>query len=395
MITHLLPRRDCLIAPAGLAGSTLYAAETDGGNGTTDTIPLAPPDNQPEDLPIEEAPQKPLGWAIVGLGTLALGEILPAFAECRIAKPVALVSGHPEKARRAAEAYGIEEDAIYNYENFDEIAKDPRIDVVYIVLPNSMHAEFTIRALRAGKHVLCEKPMAVTVEEGIAMANAADESNRKLGIAYRLHFEPMNQQVMEWCRQKKFGEIKTFSSSNCMEVEAPNIRLSKSLGGGPLGDLGVYSINAARYCLNEEPIEVTAFANQPENDPRFDEVPESVGFILRYPSGALAVCDCSFGSSPSRRYRIHCSDGYIEMNPAFSYHSLELISGTSQGDQEEITHYVLDQVNHFAKEMDGFCLAILGEVENRVPAELGIADMRIIAAIEEALHTRAPVRIES
>jgi predicted dehydrogenase len=394
MITQSPPSRECP-SPNALVGSPLYAAATDLGNGSAETTTIAPPDNQPEDLPIEDAPGKTLGWAIVGLGTVALGEILPAFAECRIARPVALVSGHQEKAMRTASAYGIDEDAIYDYENFDRIAEDPRIDVVYIALPNSLHASFTIRALRAGKHVLCEKPMAVSVEEGMAMARAADEAGKMLGIAYRLHFEPMNQQVMEWCQEKRFGEVQSFNSSHCQEVSAPNIRLSKALGGGPVGDLGIYSINAARYCLNEEPVEVTAFANQPENDPRFDEVPESVAFILRYPSGALAVCDCSFGTSPSRRYRVHCSEGYIEMNPAFSYHSLELITATTRNDHEEITHLVLDQVNHFSEELDGFSQAVLGKAENLIPAALGIADLRIIAAIEESLRTRAPARIEA
>lgn len=394
IMPHPFSLRERLRIPTALAGSSLYAEADDAGNGATESLQLAPPDHQPEDLPIGDAPEKPVGWAVVGLGTLALGEIMPAFAECRIARPVALVSGHPEKAMKTAALYGMDEDAIYNYQNFDQIAEDPRIDVVYIALPNSMHAEFTIRALKAGKHVLCEKPMAVRVEEGLAMERAAQEAGKELGIAYRLHFEPMNRQVMEWCGEKRFGDIKSFNSSNCQDVQAPNIRLSKALGGGPLGDLGIYSINAARYCLNEEPVEVTAFANQPEADPRFDEVPESVAFILRYPSGALAVCDCSFGTSPSRRYRVHCSEGYIEMNPAFSYHSLELITGTSRHGQEEITHLVLDQVNHFAEEMDGFSMTVLGREENLIPAAMGIADLRIIAAIEESLHARTPVRIE-
>jgi predicted dehydrogenase len=384
------------ITHTAFAGSSPPQSQSEeSDDGPSESIPLAPPDQQPENLKIVEPVENQVGWAVVGLGTLAVGEIMPAFAECRFAKPVALVSGHPDKAAKVAEAYHIDQDAIYHYGNFDEIANDPRIDVVYIVLPNSMHAEYTIRALQAGKHVLCEKPMAVSVEEGLAMEQAANDAGRKLAIAYRLHYEPMNQLVMQWCREEKFGRVKTFSSSNCQNVSAPNIRLSKDLGGGPLGDLGVYSINAARYCLDEEPVEVTAFAHQPEYDPRFEEVPASVGYILRYPSGAIAVCDCSLNASPSRRYRVHCSEGYIEMNPAFSYTGLELLTGHPVDQQEQVNHYIMDQVNHFAEEMDGFSRAILGKEEVLTPASMGIADLRIIEAIEHALHTRTAVRIES
>lgn len=376
-----------------LPGPTTY--ETDATSAeTAERVPLAPPDKQPENLKIEEEPKQQTGWAIVGLGELALGEILPAFKDCHFAKPVALVSGHQEKARKVAKLYHIEEDSIYNYENFGEIAADADIHIVYIALPNSMHAEFAIRALQAGKHVFCEKPMAVSVEEGIAMQNAADEANRMLGIAYRLHYEPMNRLVMKWCKQKKFGPVKVFNSSNCQNVTAPNIRLSRELGGGPVGDVGIYSINAARYVIGEEPVEVTAFANQPEDDPRFEEVPESVSFILRYPSGALAVCDCSFGTMESRRYRVECSEGHIEMDPAFSYRGLKLTTAEKSDGRSEKSDLGLDEINQFAAEMDAFSKSVLQGSTIRTSGAMGIADLQIIAAIDEAIKTRTSVHVD-
>ncbi|MEO5913399.1 MAG: Gfo/Idh/MocA family oxidoreductase [Luteolibacter sp.] len=358
---------------------------------------LAPPDEQPQVLKIEEAPARQLGFAIVGLGKLALEEVMPAFGECKLAKPVALVSGHREKAVKVAHAHHIPESSIYNYENFDRIADDPSIDVVYIILPNSMHAEFTIRALKAGKHVLCEKPMAVSVEEGQSMARAGREAGKKLGIAYRLHYEPLNMQVMKWCREKKFGKIKSFVSSNCQIVEAPNIRLSRELGGGPVSDTGIYSINAARYCIGEEPIAVTAVACFPDDDPRFREVPESVSFILTYPSGVIATCDTSFGTIEGRRYRVQCDNGYIEMDPSFSYRGLKLkTKALLEGDESsEVSEINLRQKNHFAEQMDGFCKAIINDTEVVTPASMGIADLRIIAAIRESYESGKPVKIDS
>ncbi|RYD29961.1 MAG: Gfo/Idh/MocA family oxidoreductase [Verrucomicrobiaceae bacterium] len=357
-------------------------------------VALAPPDEQPENLKVEEAPARTLGWAIVGLGELALEEIMPAFASCRLSKPVALVSGHPDKAAKIAKAHDIAPDAIYNYDNFDNIAGDKRIDVVYIVLPNSMHAEFTIRALKAGKHVLCEKPMAVSVAEGESMRDAATATRLKLSIAYRLHHEPLNRQVMEWCKERKFGKIRSINSSNCQNVKAPNIRLSSKLGGGPVGDVGVYSINAARYITGEEPYEVMATAFQPDDDPRFREVPETVAFLLRYPSGIIATCDCSFGTTESRRYRVLCERGFLEMDPAFSYRGLKLRTKEDLAEESSGLEEVnLRQVDHFAAEMDAFSKAVIEDGEVITPASMGIADLKIIAAIHESVKTGAVVKI--
>jgi predicted dehydrogenase len=238
--------------------------------------------------------------------------------------------------------------------------------------------------------------MAVTEEECTQMIDAANTANRLLGVAYRLHSEPMNRKVMEMCAKKEFGEIKTFESSNCQDVKAPNIRLSGKLGGGPVGDVGVYSINAARYVTNEEPVEVTAVAHQPKDDPRFREVPESVAFTLRYPSGVLAHCDCSFGSAESRRYRVHCANGWIEMDPAFSYRGLRLRTkgGDAKKGDAQATEHFIKEVNHFTEEMDHFSDCVLNGTKLRTPGEMGLADMRIAVAIDEAVRTGKAVKVQ-
>ncbi|TLD71845.1 Gfo/Idh/MocA family oxidoreductase [Phragmitibacter flavus] len=375
--------------------SPILANQGASSSSSSTNIPLAPPDKQPPNLHIPKKAEKTIGWAIVGLGELALAEIMPAFAECQLSKPVALVSGHPDKARKVAALHGIAEDAIYNYDNYDKLAADNRVDAIYIVLPNSMHAEFTIRGLKAGKHVLCEKPMSATVAEAEQMIAAAKAADKKLMIAYRLHYEPFNQKAMELCKSGALGKIKTFVSTNAQNVKAPNIRLSGELAGGPVGDVGVYSINAARYTLGEEPVEVFATAHQPKDDPRFREVPESVTFILRYPSGALAHCDCSFGTSESRFFRVLGTEGYLRMDPAFSYRGLRLHmkEGDAKSGDAEVKELVLQPVNHFAAEMDHFSSVILNGDKCLTPGEMGLADMKIVEAIEKSWKTNEPVKL--
>ncbi|EMI19936.1 glucose-fructose oxidoreductase [Rhodopirellula maiorica SM1] len=359
-------------------------------------VPLAPPGEQPPNLELPKTHQKKYGWAVVGLGQLALGQIMPAFGQCELSKPTALVSGHADKAKTVAQAYGVDDSAIYNYQNFDKIAGDDRIDVVYIVLPNSMHAEFTIRALEAGKHVLCEKPMAVSIDECRRMIDAANKANRKLMIAYRLHYEPFNRKVMQLCKEKRFGEIKTFSGSFCINVEAPNIRLSAELGGGPVGDVGVYPINATRYVTGEEPIEVFAQAHQPKDAPRFAEVPESVSCLLRFPSGVLANLDCSFGTHRSDFYRVACADGVIELSPAFSYNGQRLMTHhpSDAGSHSVVTHHEITEANHFASEMDHFSRVIRDNRPPRTPGEEGLADMRILAAMAQSIRDGKPTKVK-
>ena len=378
MSTKPIPSRRGFIGTAGVIGLGALTA-----NASDERIPLAPPDKQPANLPVPSAPTKTAGWAIVGLGQLALGEIMPAFDECSLSRPTALVSGHRDKAEKVAKACGIDPQHIYSYDDYDRLKDDDAIDAVYIVLPNSMHAEYSVRGLKAGKHVLCEKPMSVTVAEAEQMVAAAAEAQRELMIAYRLRYEPFNKKAIELCRNGHVGQVQTISASNCQVVQAPNIRLSRELGGGPLGDVGVYCLNAARYLTGEEPVEVTAMSFQPKVDPRFREVPASVAWTMRFPSGVIATCDCSFNAAESRRYRVQGTEGYLQLDPAYNYEGLQLV--TMKQKQESEHH--LSPVNHFAAEMDHFSECILHDKAPLTPGEEGLADMRVMAAIEEAAVT--------
>lgn len=380
------PSRRGFMETAGAIGLGALAAKASG-----EQTPLAPPDKQPANLPIPSPPAKTIGWAIVGLGQLALGEIMPAFDECTLSRSTALVSGHRDKAEKVAAAYGIDSKHIYNYDDYDRLKDDDVVDAIYIVLPNSMHAEYAIRGLKAGKHVLCEKPMSVTVAEAEQMIAAAAEAERKLMIAYRLRYEPFNKKAIELCRNGDLGKLQTISASNCQVVQAPNIRLSRELGGGPLGDVGVYCLNAARYLTGEEPVEVTAMSFQPKDDPKFREVPASVVWTMRFPSGVIANCDCSFNAGESRRYRVQGTDGYLQLDPAYSYEGLQL---TTMKRKQESEHH-LSPVNHFAAEIDHFSECILHEKTPLTPGEEGLADMRVMAAIEEAAATGKMAKVNS
>lgn len=376
----LTTRRNFLAA----AGTGLIASALQGGT------PLAPPDKQPPDLDVPPGAIRKARWAIVGLGELALEEVMPAFGLCKLSRPTALVSGHPEKAAKVADTYGVDRRHLYTYDNFDKIAEDDRIDVVYIVLPNHMHAEFTIRALKAGKHVLCEKPLSATIEEAGAMCETAKKTGRKLMTAYRLRYEPFTQTAISLVRdQRSLGKVKLFQAQNSQNVKAPNIRLSRSTAGGPVMDVGVYCINAARYITGEEPYEVAAMLNKPDDDPRFAEVAESYAWIMRFPSGAIAECSCGFGTEESRIMRVACADGYLHMNNAFAYRGQEL---TTHQQRKSIRH-AIDAVNHFSAEMDAFSDCVLNDKPVLTPGEDGLADMLVVDAVHRSATERSIVSL--
>ncbi len=384
MSDHFDASRRRFMGAAGMVGFSML-----GGAARGQEVPLAPPEKQPPNLNVPKPPERTVGWAIVGLGELALGEVMPAFGQCRLSRPVALVSGHRDKAEQVARVYGIDPKNIYNYDNYDKLRDNAEVQAIFIILPNSMHAEFTIRGVKAGKQVLCEKPMAANVAESEQMIAAAREAQRKLMIAYRLRYEPFNRKAIELCQKQEFGPIQLINASHGQNVAPPNIRLSRKLAGGPLGDVGVYCINAARYLTGEEPLEVTAMSHQPKDDPRFHEVPASMVWTMRFPSGVLAHCDCSFNVGECRRYRVLCKEGAIDLDPAFSYRGLRM--RTSLG--VEHTEHRLQEVNHFAAEMEHFSECILENKDPRTPGEEGLADMRIMATIEEAAASGKAVKL--
>src|SRR5262249_25925463 len=235
-------------------------------------------------LRVPDPPGKKLGWAIVGLGNLSINQILPAFGKCEKSKVVALVSGHPDKANKLALRYGVSPKNIYNYQNYDSIKDNPEVDIIYIVLPNGMHEEYTVRGLQAGKHVLCEKPMANTPAECQQMIDAARKADRKLMIAYRCRYEPYNREAIRLAQSGEMGKTQMiFADAGFNMGDPTQWRLNKQLaGGGSMMDIGIYALNASRYLSGEEPTEVNAVTYTTLGDPRFKEVEEHINFQLRF-----------------------------------------------------------------------------------------------------------------
>jgi len=348
---------------------------------------------QVPDIPLPDLPAKKLGWAVVGLGRLAVNEILPAFTKSRSARLAAFVSGSPEKAKRFAQVYGLDDKKIYSYDTFDRIASDPAIDVVYVVLPNSMHAEYTIRALKAGKHVLCEKPMATTPRECEEMIASGKEASRKLMIAYRLRYEPFNQALIKMARDSsEMGPTRVIVADAGFSIGDPGQwRLKRKMaGGGSLMDIGIYALQAARYLTREEPVEIDAMMHSTPGDPRFAEVEENVTFQLRFPGGILANCTSSYGVG-FNRFRAAKPRGSVELEPALSYRGLRM-RVLRDGAIEERSHPVVD---HFAAEMDHFSQCVMAGSEPLTPGEEGLRDLRVMMAIYEAARSGKTIRLTS
>lgn len=340
---------------------------------------------------VPNASGKKIGWAIVGLGRLSMNQILPAFARCEKSKVVAFVSGSPDKAARLAAQYRVESKNIYNYQNYDAIQSNPEIDAVYVVLPNSMHAEYTIRAARAGKHVLTEKPMANTPQECEQMIAACREAKRKLMVAYRCRYEPYNQTLIKLAREGELGTIKVVVSDHGFNIGDPTQwRLKREFaGGGSLMDIGVYALQAARYTTGEEPTEISAMSYTTPNDPRFREVEETINFQLRFPSGALAQCTSSYGYAGQNRIRVIGTKGWAELEPATSYTGLRLRIRRGNVLEERD----LGQRDHFMAEMDHFSECIINDKEPLTPGEEGWRDLKIMMAIYEAAKSGRNVRL--
>lgn len=342
-------------------------------------------------LRVPDPPGKKLGWAIVGLGSLAINQILPAFAKCEKSKVVAFVSGHPDKAHKLALRYGVDSKNIYNYQNYDSIKDNPDVDVIYIVLPNGMHAEYTIRGLQAGKHVLCEKPMANSSAECRQMIDAAKKADRKLMIAYRCHYEPYNKEAIRIARAHELGPTQMILADAGFAAGDPaQWRLHKALsGGGSMMDIGIYALNAARYLTGEEPTEVNAMSFTDRNDPRFKEVESNVIFQLRFPSGILANCSSSYSYFHQSHYRVMGTEARLEMDPATWYNGNRM--WIERGNK--IEQIELQEADHFALEMDHMSDSVMQNKEPITPGEEGLRDLTIIEAVYESAKSGKTVKL--
>jgi predicted dehydrogenase len=342
-------------------------------------------------LVVPDPPGKKLGWAIVGLGQLAIYEILPAFAICEKSRPVALVSGHPDKANKLAARYGINPKSIYNYQNYDSIKDNPEVDIIYIVLPNSMHMEYTIRGFQASKHVLTEKPMAPTPVDCQKMIDAGRQAGKKLMVAYRCRYEPYNQEAIRISHSGDLGPVQVIVADAGWNATNPDQwRLKKDLaGGGSLMDIGIYALNASRYLSGEEPTEVNAMIYSAPGDPRFKEVEETVNFQLRFPSGAIANCTSSYGYYQTSHFRVIGTQGWLEMDPATWYRGIRLKVGGKNG----IVEKEMPIRDHFAMEMDHMSQCVMENREPLTPGEEGLRDIKLMMAIYESAKTGKTIKV--
>jgi len=321
-----------------------------------------------------------IGFGIVGLGRISMGQFMPGVRISERAKLVALVSGHRDKAERVADQYGISHQAIYSYENFDEIAHNSEVDALYIALPNSMHAEYTIRGAKAGKHILSEKPMATSVAECEQMIAACRAAGRKLMIAYRCRYEPTNLRAIQLIKQGYLGTLETIDSAFGFDIKPGEWRLDKKMaGGGPLMDVGIYALQACRSLTGEEPLEVRGISTVVDHDGRFQQVEETLLWTMRFPSGVITTSGCSFGSANGNFANASGSQGWIKVDPAYGYDGLHL---RAHGKGEDIDQATDDPSPHqFQREADHFAECILENREPLTGGPEGLRDMRLITAI--------------
>lgn len=323
---------------------------------------------------------KKLGVALVGLGSYSEYQLAPALQNAKHCYLAGIVTGTPAKEVAWSEKYGIAKSHIYNYENFDTIANNKDIDIVYVVLPNSMHADFSIRAARAGKHVICEKPMAMNVEECDAIIAACNKAGVKLSVGYRLHSEPYTQELMKIVQEERFGKV-NFVSADAAYISRGNPgqwRLDRKLsGGGALVNMGVYSIQSAIYGSGQNPSSVIAqeFSTRPAY---FKDTDETITAQFEFPNGAVGNMFTSHNASINRHYTSF-ENGWVELEPANNYGPLS--GRTSGGGVLDFPHESQQKL-----QMDDFAHHIMYGSVNKVPGEMGKRDMIIVEAIYQSIR---------
>ncbi|HEY8898604.1 MAG TPA: Gfo/Idh/MocA family oxidoreductase [Niastella sp.] len=328
--------------------------------------------------------QGKLGIALVGLGDYSENQLAPALQKTQHCYLAGIVTGTPAKIDTWKGKYNIPDRNVYNYQNFDNIKDNPDIDIIYVVLPNALHAEYVIRAAKAGKHVICEKPMAVTVEECDRMIAACKEAGKLLSIGYRLHFEPYNQEMMRIGKEKRFGDMVRLTAEIGME-DSKGWRLDKKLaGGGPLMNLGIYCVQGCRYTTGMEPIAVTAKEAAKTRPDEFKTVEEGLSWVLEFPDNIKAACITSY-SKKMNRLRAEAQNGWAELSPAYEYSGIK--GETSKGKMN------FPEVTQQSLQMDDFAQAIKNNRPSPVPGEMGKQDLNILMAIYKAMETGQRVEI--
>ena len=329
--------------------------------------------------------KKKLGVALVGLGYYSTDLLAPALQLTKNCELKGIVTGSPDKIPKWQEKYGIEDRNVYNYQNFDGIANNSDIDVIYVVLPPSMHAEYTIKAANIGKHVWCEKPMAPSVADCEAMIKACKDNKVKLAIGYRCQHDPNIQAYMNVAKEKPFGKVKMIASAaGYFDGRTNHWKQNKALGGGVMGDMGVYALQGARMATGEEPIWVLAQASTTRPD-IYHEVEETMMFQLEFPSGARAACHTSFGINMNY-LQVNYEKGWLKMEPHSSY-------AGNNGSMSDGTIINFPLESQQAKQMDEDAAAIMNKTDLIVQGEEGLRDIRVVEPIYRSAADNCAVKI--
>ena len=339
--------------------------------------------------PTTSQQERKLGFALVGLGSLSTNQIAPALQKTKHCRLAGIVTGTPAKAEKWKAQYGIPEKSIYNYETIERIADNKDVDVVYVVTPNALHARDTIKAAKAGKHVLCEKPMEVSTERCQQMVDACKRANRQLAIGYRCRFEPHHLEMLRVAREKELGEVRLIESGFGFSIGDPTQwRLKLALaGGGPLMDVGIYSLQSAEMIAGEYPVAVSAMTTK--TDPvKFKDVEESMTFELKFANGISASCTTTYKVNGFNRTTAYGERGSFGLTPAFNYDGIK-------GWRSDRKALEAPEVDQFATEMDDFADCIINNKPTRVPGEEGRRDQRIMAAIYEAAQSGKTVKLSA
>lgn len=327
--------------------------------------------------------------AIMGLG--GYGTIVSnAIQDCKMAKLVGVISGTPSKIQAWQSKYNIPEKNCYNYENYDDIKNNPDIDAVYVITPNALHHDHVIRVAKAGKHVICEKPMAINAKEGKEMIDACSKANVKLLVGYRMHFEPKTLEVIRMRNDGEFGKILFFQGLSGFMLHDTNLwRLKKELaGGGALMDIGIYSINGSRYMVGEEPVWVTAQETKTHPEIFKEGVDETIQFQLGFPGGAVASCLSTYNMNNLDKFFLNGEKGFAELQPATGYGPIQGRTHKGELTQPHVTHQTV--------QMEEMAQIILQGKKPVVPVngEEGLKDLKIIDAIYLAVKTGKKVSLD-
>ena len=333
-------------------------------------------------LRAQEEGGKKLGVALLGLGDYATKQLGPALKKTTNARLAGIITGSPDKVPQWQKEYEIADGGVYDYQNLEKIAENKDIDVIYVVTPTALHAEFTIRALKAGKHVICEKPMAPTPEDCARMIKAAEEAGKTLQIGYRLHWDPFDLKLMEAIKTKEYGDWKSIDVSDAGRMTnftGHNAwRVDKELGiAGALYDLGVYAVQASLYSAQEHPLRVTA-KSWTEREKEFSEVPEHWEWELEFSGGRKAKGFASYGKN-GNHVRVETEKGKIEIEPAYGYSGQK--GSTPDGPMN------FEHVHQQRFQIEGQVKAILSGEPSKVPAEMGRRDIQVIRGIMEAAES--------